>query len=126
MIVLKGMQLLGMEPHREPAEVKANEVQHPRQAWPLPSVGGLNQMRAAGMAGATSSRLALCLALLLIAQCVLGVSARTYPAGRVLQQVSSVTQPLVGGCPALLAQMSVMGMPADRHGCTTEIVFGSA
>ena len=70
-------------------------------------------MHAAGMAGATSSRLALCLAVLLIAQCVLGVSARTSPAGRALQQLSSVTQPLVGGCPALLAQMSVIGMSAE-------------
>ena len=51
-----------------------------------------------GMARITRTTFAMCLAALLLSQCLLETSARSLPAGRALQQLSSVTQPLVGGC----------------------------
>lgn len=51
-----------------------------------------------GMARITRTTFAMCFAALLLSQCLLAASARNLPAGRALQQLSSVTQPLVGGC----------------------------
>ena len=51
-----------------------------------------------GMARISRTTLAMCLAALLLSHCLLETSARSLPAGRTLQQLSSVTQPLVGGC----------------------------
>ncbi len=108
-----GSQSAALHLIKNPTDAYAVGASISKQAGLLPLVGGLNGMLAVGMAGATSSRIALCLAVLLIAQCALCVSARTPPAGRALQQVSAITQPLVGGSPAQLAQMSVMGMSVE-------------
>lgn len=51
------------------------------------------------MAQTLRTILAVCLATLLVSQCLVGASARAVPAGRMLQQglLSGVTQPVVGG-----------------------------
>ena len=63
-----------------------------------------------GMVAMSRTALLLCLAGLLMSQCLLSTEARAIPAGRMLQQglVSGVTQPVVGGAICSAPMLSLM------------------